>query len=119
MKDKLVAALRSGKYQQGQGRLCKDGKYCCIGVLCEIMEIPKKQLGDLTLYAGAGVSMPDDYLKQSGLYSQFGSSGGNGSDLAALNDKGYAFEQIADIIESGDYFRVQGTGENPPEATVL
>ena len=119
MKEQLIAALRSGKYQQGQARLCKDGKYCCIGVLCELMEIPKEEGIAHTKYAGNAICMPDDYLKQSGLHSHFGSSGNGGLDLARLNDKGYTFEQIADIIESGDYFRVQGTGENPPEATVL
>jgi len=31
-----VAALRSGKYSQGQRHLEYGGKYCCLGVLCAI-----------------------------------------------------------------------------------
>lgn len=38
IKGKWVEALRSGKYQQGQGKLCtRDCKYCCLGVLCEVL----------------------------------------------------------------------------------
>ena len=33
MKDKWLTALRSGDYEQAQGRLCVDGAYCCLGVL--------------------------------------------------------------------------------------
>jgi hypothetical protein len=34
---KWVAALRSGKFKQGQGALKKtDDTYCCLGVACEI-----------------------------------------------------------------------------------
>lgn len=32
-----VDALRSGDYKQGNGKLLLDGKYCCIGVLCDLM----------------------------------------------------------------------------------
>jgi hypothetical protein len=43
MKTKWVAALRSGDYQQGKSRLRKvelDGSesYCCLGVLCDIVD---------------------------------------------------------------------------------
>lgn len=33
---KLADTLESGKYQQGTGRLVGEGKYCCLGVLCEL-----------------------------------------------------------------------------------
>ena len=36
-RDKWVAALRSGKYQQGQNSLCHRKKYCCLGVLAEVV----------------------------------------------------------------------------------
>lgn len=35
-KKKWVAALRSGKYKQGQKALLKDDKFCCLGVACAI-----------------------------------------------------------------------------------
>lgn len=31
-----VEALRSGKYQQGKNYLNSEGRYCCLGVLCEL-----------------------------------------------------------------------------------
>ena len=30
--DAWLAALESGKYEQGRNNLCIDGKYCCLGV---------------------------------------------------------------------------------------
>ena len=30
-----TAALRSGKYEQGQNALCEGGAFCCLGVLAE------------------------------------------------------------------------------------
>lgn len=35
---KWVDALRSGKYQQGAGCLSAEGKFCCLGVACEVMK---------------------------------------------------------------------------------
>ena len=40
-KEKWVTALRSGKYEQGKGRLKNGlGEYCCIGIFCEVNNIP-------------------------------------------------------------------------------
>jgi hypothetical protein len=37
VKSKWIAALRSGKYTQGFGRLRSgDDCYCCLGVLCDV-----------------------------------------------------------------------------------
>jgi hypothetical protein len=40
-KEKWVAALRSGEYQQGYHflRTPSGEKYCCFGVLCDILEL--------------------------------------------------------------------------------
>ena len=36
---KWTTALESGEYEQGIGKLrSPDDKYCCLGVLCDIME---------------------------------------------------------------------------------
>lgn len=45
IKDKWVAALRSGDYKQGREWLVVDDKYCCLGVLCDVV----KDNFDLTL----------------------------------------------------------------------
>lgn len=37
VKAKWVAALRSGEYKQGKGRLKNiNNEYCCLGVLCAL-----------------------------------------------------------------------------------
>lgn len=37
--DKWVKALRSGEFEQGQGALKANNKYCCLGVLQELTGI--------------------------------------------------------------------------------
>lgn len=37
-----VAALRSGKFEQGTGYLNAHNKFCCLGVLCEICQLEKE-----------------------------------------------------------------------------
>lgn len=46
LKAKWVAALRSGKYNQGTGCLYSNFKnvYCCLGVLSAIKGVPKSEI---------------------------------------------------------------------------
>ena len=37
-KAKWLESLRSGEYEQIDGTLCRDGKYCCLGVLEVILD---------------------------------------------------------------------------------
>ena len=40
LKQKWIEALKSGKFTQGYGRLrTEEGKYCCLGVFCEVSGI--------------------------------------------------------------------------------
>lgn len=41
LKDKWIAALRSGEYQQGRAQLYDEatGAFCCLGVLCKVADI--------------------------------------------------------------------------------
>lgn len=45
LRDKWLAALRSGEYKQGEGQLVKRGispgivRYCCMGVLREVCDL--------------------------------------------------------------------------------
>ena len=36
IKEKWVAALRSGEYKQSKKQLCSDNGFCCLGVLCDL-----------------------------------------------------------------------------------
>lgn len=47
VKARWVEALRSGKYKQGQGSLHNDeDEFCCLGVLCEIQNVPSKRFDE-------------------------------------------------------------------------
>lgn len=102
--DKWVAALRSGKFQQGKTYLSQDGKFCCLGVLCEVLQIPKVTIsGDRVAYGlppyGVNV-LPDDAKIIAKMASTNGDRGLGKTDLWQLNDvDNYTFDQIADIIE--------------------
>ena len=93
LKSKWVKALRSGKYRQGVGSLkYRDAlahrtKYCCLGVLQELMPEKLQSSGEQT-YLG------EDQLKLAGLTHK------NQDKLANLNDiDRLSFPEIADYIE--------------------
>jgi hypothetical protein len=114
IKAQWVAALRSGEYEQGTGYLNADGKYCCLGVLCELAY----EAGAVTKYsnlspaeygpAGDALVLPYYVQNWAGLYDQTVDVETHGYDripLSVLNDGGesydsYSFTQIADLIES-------------------
>lgn len=105
---KLIEALRSGKYRQGRGWLCISGKYCCLGVACEIYQ---KEVGGLSIKESPDGSKtyneerqypPEEVWQWFKLYSmcgQFESEKLGFTSLAGLNDASYTFEEIADILE--------------------
>lgn len=107
--EKWVQALRSGEFVQGHGALCRDGRYCCLGVLAELAV----REGVLGKY--------DTENRHGSVFTRFGSDGERSflprevfewadlssdnpiidstDSLASLNDNGVPFEMIADIIE--------------------
>lgn len=46
VKKKWVEALRSGDFVQGTKALKNDGKFCCLGVACEIGLATRAESGD-------------------------------------------------------------------------
>ena len=87
IKKKWVAALRSGEYEQGQGYLQKDGKFCCLGVLCHVCGA-EESLGRLT-------DWPDANTTDSSRLTW-----PEVNELAAMNDDdNLSFPEIADWIE--------------------
>lgn len=95
---KWVAALRSGKYEQGRGGMLKANKYCCLGVLCDLTG------GTTKAQMNSGV-YPDPYLpvqKYAGMRDPFGTiKFKKGSlSLVILNDnRKRSFKHIAAYIE--------------------
>lgn len=109
-----VAALRSGEYEQGTGKLNQNGKFCCLGVLCDLavkadvgVTVREERISYIgfeshrTYYDGNPDTTPDIVQDWAGLPDEdpvvrFGVSW---STPANLNDSGMSFADIADIIE--------------------
>jgi hypothetical protein len=90
IKKKWVAALRSGKYKQGQAFLFRDDEYCCLGVLIDVQdpEWLKSAKAGLTLMTS---SVPDQF--------RHGLTQGQCIELAGMNDHHESFNRIANYIE--------------------
>ena len=120
IKDKWVAALRSGEYQQAYGRLRDDNSFCCLGVLCDISGLGKwvnesgswhysitgcyKYRRALPGFlckefeiASSAAKLKEQVVKKESLGKLAHLVVGN--SLSGLNDAGVPFKEIADIIE--------------------
>ena len=107
-----VAALRSGQYKQGRGYLANKGQFCCLGVACELaiadgVKVKRKDRpSGVKEYDGITGTMPLSVRQWLGLkYSDGAYKTDDGyheenRNLACLNDNGYGFEAIAQLIES-------------------
>lgn len=98
---KWIEALRSGKYRKTTGTLERDNEYCCLGVLCKIAP---NHLVVTAYYSDriSGISLENQTrIKDwAGLKSNVGFLDySNSVNLADLNDSGYGFKRIANIIE--------------------
>lgn len=96
---KWVKALRSGKYKQGTGRLrSMSDEYCCLGIACDVSGLDKWKYKGFYKYKEGVGALPIAVKKWLGLRDRFGSFG-KGESLSAMNDNGFLFEEIADVIE--------------------
>lgn len=105
-----VDALRSGEYTQGKQALkfTKGGKWyhCCLGVLCELYDQNHEEKLEQTtdIYAektivyfnGEHEILPQIVADWAGLGSR---KGIHVVSLVDLNDNGYSFKEISDVIE--------------------
>lgn len=127
IKDIWVAALRSGEYQQTTRYLCRlnvDGTpqgFCCLGVLTDLYA--KAHPGEVELdisftldvdvparvyainHSRYTTVLPGAVQKWSGVRSTTGefpspTKVGENDELAALNDGGATFAELADVIEA-------------------
>ena len=109
---KWVTALRSGKYKQGKEYLCDNGKYCCLGVLCDIYNkerVKSKKRSIVEEYKstsylhfdGSWDVLPECVMEWAGMGSATGALSLKDIDtsLAELNDNGKKFSTLANTIE--------------------
>ena len=115
IKAQWVAALRSGEYKQGQGRLNGSLGFCCLGVLCDLAvkqgvtewELIQESHDPCYTCGGYSSTLPECV----GSWAGFPDGPGLGlgprvtrwpreETLADLNDTGSTFPEIADLIEA-------------------
>ena len=105
IKQKWVSALRSGDYQQTKGRLRKEDKFCCLGVLCDLyakennVEWNLANNGHNYEFQEFESYLPSSVRKWAGVEACNPHVNDGESTLVRLNDSGSTFEQIADVIE--------------------
>jgi hypothetical protein len=105
IKQKWVSALRSGDYQQTKGRLRKEDKFCCLGVLCDLyakennVEWNLANNGHNYEFQHMVKFLPRSVVEWADLEYCNPPVNDEESTLANLNDSGSTFEQIADVIE--------------------
>jgi hypothetical protein len=98
-KAEWVAALRSGRYAQGQGCLrTVDNTFCCLGVACDLIDpgIWTKFSTDMYQHGQRAVYMPSPFEREN-----IGLDFDAATYLSELNDTlKWDFHQIADWIEA-------------------
>ncbi len=92
-----IADLESGKYPKGKHKLQEDGKFCCLGVICEREKLP---------FNGSEYTFPNDnrsnnYLRDETLAAKYGLIGADGpakfgaeQPLAEINDTSDTFDNV-------------------------
>lgn len=106
-----VKALKGGEYHQGRKALNRGGRHCCLGVLCEVMNLRKYQeyreypawyyYENEESYTRLAEKLVDDWL---------GSEHGFVEELIEMNDtKNFSFEEIAERIE--DHYNLRSGHE--------
>lgn len=109
IKEDWIKALRSGKYKQGTGCLRKGNEYCCLGVLCEVLDLEfiplyveddlfadiEREIDNKLLYGiqGNEGGIPHNILRTRKIKI-------NQDYFVELNDgREFSFEQIANVLE--------------------
>jgi hypothetical protein len=113
VKERWLAALRSGEYKQGKDFLCKDGCHCCLGVLTDIYlkehglewNTPNEYYVGYHFDGSQGIlaNKVSDWAGLDDNNPLVFTGDGENLSLSSLNDgeygDRYSFEEIADLIE--------------------
>jgi hypothetical protein len=99
IKTKWVKALRSGKYKQGSNYLRRGNDFCCLGVLCDIVEPdawrPASESDHGVFCHNGGIQILSSEMRErvGGMLPIVT------EPLMEMNDSGTPFPEIADYIE--------------------
>ena len=98
IKEKWVEALKSNKYCQGKNYLRQKDRYCCLGVLCDLMDSSKWEMVSKMNHRYSYGNYTDvlDYRMR----KQAGISFLQMLLLMRMNDSGKTFEEIAKVIDT-------------------
>lgn len=97
IKTKWLKALRSGKYRQHRGDLCKDGRYCAFGVLgAALNQITHSKNGNGYWLSGGQKCRK---MPKAETVNSYGLTASTAETITSMNDCGMQFNAIADWIE--------------------
>ena len=113
IQDQWVAALRSGVYLQGRNFLNQNNElFCCLGVLSDMcakenpLSLHVEVSSDGMVFYDHQNDLPPRSIQEwAGLDDEYGTlrsvkdREGGRMYLSGLNDEGFTFTQIADLIE--------------------
>lgn len=105
LRQKWIDALRSGEYEQGHRALKdSDGRYCCLGVLCDVAGAVWTETAPIGSMARFACSVNGTLSSIStlgpNLYKELGLDCSREITLWGMNDNtGASFKEIADWIE--------------------
>ena len=119
VKQKWIGALRSGKYEQGSEKLRSVSGYCCLGVLCDLYaqehntewefrgnEETNLQPQDYWNFDEESEFLPESVMNWAKLFRnpilriEDDDMFEVNEEVSTLNDEGYSFSTIADLIEA-------------------
>jgi hypothetical protein len=124
LKQRWVEALRSGEYEQGAGALRNGDKFCCLGVLCDILTDEEREelgvewvvrtypridlaVGEVGAPDGLGGKIRSTSMLPEQLTARLGLDFDAAVRLASMNDgdldgnhRKFGFKAIASYIES-------------------
>jgi hypothetical protein len=99
--ERWISALRSDTYKQGRYHLKHKGRHCCLGVLCEVLELDWKQeemfneLPPERIFPKTGLGLDASKVDEDFDYQNVAQV------LVIFNDiRELSFREIADWIES-------------------
>ena len=98
IKQLWIDALRSGDYEQGTQQLRFAGRFCVLGVLCNLHAQAHPRFAatqhEPSRYDGHATRAPERVLKWAGLTRS------QARTLTTLNDAGRTFAELANLIEN-------------------